>query len=106
LKNLLFVCSRNKWRSLTAEKVFSRQPGIDVKSAGTEPSARIKVTVQLLSWADIILVMEKEHKVKLCERFPDIIRDKELYVLDIPDKYRFMDPELIEELKIAVSAYI
>ena len=43
-KKLLFVCSRNRWRSPTAEKVFHGVNGIHARSAGTEPRARIKVT--------------------------------------------------------------
>lgn len=42
---LLFVCSKNKWRSLTAEKMLDGANGYDVRSAGTEKDARIKVTV-------------------------------------------------------------
>jgi len=41
---ILFVCSRNKWRSLTAEKIFHGFNGYEVRSAGTEENARIKVT--------------------------------------------------------------
>jgi len=31
---------------------------------------------------------------------------KNLCVLDIPDIYNFMDPELIEEIEAAVEAYL
>ena len=41
---LLYICSRNKWRSLTAEKIFGQFRMYDAKSAGTEENARIKVT--------------------------------------------------------------
>ena len=33
---LLFICSRNRMRSLTAEKIFSGIPGYKVRSAGTQ----------------------------------------------------------------------
>ncbi len=56
---ILFVCSRNKRRSLTAETIFKGEPAWDVRSAGTEESARIKVTAGQLGWADVIVVMEK-----------------------------------------------
>jgi predicted protein tyrosine phosphatase len=56
---VLFICSRNKWRSLTAEKIFQTKPGFDVRSAGTENGARIKVSDGHIGWADIIFVMEK-----------------------------------------------
>lgn len=41
---LLFVCSKNKWRSLTAEKIFNGVNGYDARSAGTEEKARLKIT--------------------------------------------------------------
>ena len=45
---LLFICSRNRFRSLTAEQVFSGLPGYEVRSAGTQPGARIVVTEGML----------------------------------------------------------
>jgi predicted protein tyrosine phosphatase len=47
---ILFVCSRNQRRSLTAELVFSKAPGLQVRSAGTAEGARIKVTAGHLGW--------------------------------------------------------
>ena len=104
--NLLFVCSRNQWRSPTAEAIYKNIDGIFVKSAGTEPSARIKINMKLLMWADIVFVMEKRHKQRLNENFRDIIAEKELVVLDIPDEYHFMDEELIDLIKTSVSPYL
>ncbi len=57
--NLLFLCSQNKRRSLTAEKNFNGYNGHKARSAGTEANARIKVTLGLLGWADIIFCIKK-----------------------------------------------
>ena len=103
---ILFICSRNKWRSLTAEKIFDGYNGYEVRSAGTEEGARIKVTEGHIGWSDIIFVMEKKHTRRLKGKFPSILMDKPLICLDIPDDYRFMDEELIEILKSRVSEYI
>ena len=86
-KKLLFVCSRNKWRSRTAETIFRRQPGIDVRSAGTSEEAQVRVTEKLIEWADIILVMEKRHKQLLAQRFGAALQNKVTVVLEIPDNY-------------------
>jgi predicted protein tyrosine phosphatase len=104
--NLLFICSRNQWRSPTAENIFKGKQGMQVRSAGTENSARIRVSEKMLLWADIIFVMEKKHKVRLTEKFPSVISQKEIIVLDIPDEYHFMNPELIEILKRSVESYL
>lgn len=98
----LFVCSRNKKRSRTAEEIFKSRPGIQVKSAGTEPSARIKVTEGMIGWADIILVMEKKHAAILRQDFQQTLIGKRLRCLDIPDDYEFMDPDLIGMLESVV----
>jgi predicted protein tyrosine phosphatase len=72
---ILFVCSRNKRRSLTAETIFKSEPAWEVRSAGTEESARIKVTAGHLGWADVIVVMEKRHKERLQQKYPgEIVR--------------------------------
>ena len=52
--NILFICSRNQWRSPTAEAIYKNKNGIEARSAGTEPSARIKVTAKIIAWADVI----------------------------------------------------
>jgi protein-tyrosine phosphatase len=101
--NILFICSRNKWRSLTAETIYKGRQDISVKSAGTEPSARIRLNAKLVLWADLIFVMEKEHKQRITERFSDEAREKKIVVLDIPDEYQFMDPELIDTIKASVE---
>ena len=103
MRNILFICSRNKWRSLTAETIYKNNSEFNVKSAGTENSARVKINSKLLIWADVIFVMEKHHKYKLILNFPDEIKTKEIHILEIPDNYKFMDKELIEEIKISVS---
>lgn len=104
--NLLFICSRNNWRSLTAEAIYKNKQGFNVKSAGTEPSARIKVTAKLIGWADTIFVMEKRHKKRLTDKFPDNTSDKPIFILDIKDEYEYMDEELIEIIKTSVSPYL
>ncbi len=104
--NLLFVCSRNQWRSPTAEEIFKNNQEHQAKSAGTEPSARIKITEKLINWADIIFVMEKKHKERLKQRFATVVDEKEVIVLDIPDEYQFMDEELVDLIKLSVSPYL
>jgi predicted protein tyrosine phosphatase len=104
--NVLFICSRNQWRSPTAEKIFQGYLNHHYRSAGTSESARIKISAKLMEWADLIFVMEKKHKQQLIARFGTAARDKDILVLDIPDDYGFMDEELIETLKESVAPYL
>lgn len=96
--HLLFLCSRNRLRSPTAEMVFSKVPGVRTASAGLAPDAETPVDADLVEWADVILVMEKSHRKKLLERFGKGIGDRPVICLDIPDDYEFMDPELVDLL--------
>lgn len=103
--NVLFVCSRNKWRSATAETIFKNHPSHQVKSAGTSASARIKINEKLIDWADLIFVMEKKHKQILAENFREEMTEKEVIILNIPDDYQYMDEELIAEIEAKVGSY-
>ena len=106
MQKLLFVCSQNKWRSLTAEKIFENHEDYSVKSAGTENGARVKITAGLVGWADIIFVMEKKHRSRIQEKLGESLLNKPLHVLNIPDDYQFMDEELIMILEGKVGEII
>jgi predicted protein tyrosine phosphatase len=106
LPNLLFICSKNQWRSPTAEGLFKNHALHQARSAGTGDKARIKVNAKLLAWADVVLVMERKHRQLLQQRFPNEMADKETVVLDIEDDYQYNDPELIGILQVALVHYI
>lgn len=103
---LLFVCSRNKIRSLTAEKLIEGLPGYEARSAGTQPSARIVITEGHLGWADFIFCMEKSHRQRLQQRFPDALTGKKVITLHIPDEYEFMGENLIGELRGKLADHV
>jgi len=96
--NILFICSGNKLRSPTAEKVF-KSDIINTKSAGTSKKAKKVVDSKDIKWADTVYVMEEKHKQRLMAYFPDSVKFKEVVVLDIPDNYKYMDKKLISILK-------
>jgi predicted protein tyrosine phosphatase len=81
-------------------------PGYAVRSAGTEPGARIRVNQGHIGWADIIFVMEKKHGRILREKFGEALDRKTVICSQIPDIYHDMEPTLIDELKAALSGYV
>jgi predicted protein tyrosine phosphatase len=103
---LLFICSQNRWRSLTAETLFQGAEGCTARSAGTERGARVRVTEGHLRWADLIVVMEKRHADRLHSKFSEALQGKRLVCLHIRDEYGYMDPGLIELLKARLSEHI
>lgn len=104
--NILFVCSRNQWRSPTAEIVWKRHPGVSTRSAGTSRNARRSVKIDDLRWADVVCAMEQKHKDRIRSLFPRATEHLRIVVLDIPDQYRYMDPALIAELESAMEAIL
>ena len=104
--NILFVCSRNQWRSPTAEKVWSNHPQINVRSAGTSPRAKRTISPKDVRWADMILVMEKKHKNRVVAEFTRMVSHKPIHVLDIPDDYKYMDEELVELVNDSVAVIL
>ena len=106
MKNILFICSRNQWRSPTAEKVYSKDPRVNVRSAGTSPKARHTVNIKDITWAELIFVMEHKHKDRLKAQYSKLLLHKKVIVLDIPDAYQYMDDELVELIEASVEGYL
>jgi predicted protein tyrosine phosphatase len=105
-EQLLFVCSRNQWRSPTAAALFKGNDLYIARSAGTSDSARIKITPGLINWADKIFVMEKRHLAIIHHKYPDPIQDKQIFNLNISDDYQYMDLELIEIFRSRLSEHL
>lgn len=103
MKNILFICSQNRLRSPTAEQVFADYPGVEASSAGTNHDAENPVTAELIAWADLIVVMERQHRSKLQRRFRTALRGQRIVCLDIPDNFAFMEPDLITLLKARMT---
>jgi len=99
MKKLLFVCSRNRLRSPTAEAVFSEYEGLEVDSAGLDRDAEMPLCSEAVRWADIIFVRERAHRSKLTSKFQPWLKDKRVVCLNIPDEYEYMEPALVEVLK-------
>jgi predicted protein tyrosine phosphatase len=106
LKRILFICSQNRLRSPTAEQVFADYPGLETASAGLNTDAENPLTAELVEWADVIFVMERAHRTKLSQRFRPHLRKTRIVCLDIPDKYRFMDPALVSLLQARVPRHL
>jgi predicted protein tyrosine phosphatase len=91
-RKILFVCTGNVDRSLTAEELFKNIEGLEVKSAGTSNAATVPLTKELIKWADEIYVMEFKHQQTVLEMVPSAW--KKVESLEIPDIYYRNQPEL------------
>ena len=99
----LFVCSQNRLRSPTAEAVFSKLPGVECESAGTDENANVPLDPELIEWADTIYAMETSHRNRITKKFKKYLSGKRIVVLNIPDEYEFMQPALLAVLERKVA---
>ena len=106
MKRPLFICSRNRLRSPTAEPLFAAWPGVESDSAGLAPDAEVLLSAEQVQWAELIFVMERVHQRRLQQRFGALLRNRRVICLGIPDDYAYMQPELIELLQHKVGGYL
>ena len=106
MKNILFICSRNRLRSPTAEAVFCERDGWSVRSGGLANDAEVLVSSEDLEWADIVFVLESSHRRKLKEKFRDVLKDQRVICLGIPDNYEYMDAALVRLLEQKVPGLV
>ena len=106
MKRVLFLCSRNRLRSPTAEAIFSDFAGVEVDSAGLAPDAEVVLSLETIHWAEIIFVMEKAHRIRLKRRFGNHLSGKRVICLDIGDGYDYMDSRLVKLLEARVTPHL
>ncbi|GJM22141.1 MAG: phosphotyrosine protein phosphatase [Planctomycetota bacterium] len=104
--NLLFVCGRAQWRSPTAERMFARDPRYASRARGLSPKAARTLQRRDVEWADVLFVMEHTQATRLRAAHRDALAGKPLHVLEIPDDYRYMDPELVRVLHERIDAHL
>ncbi len=97
--NILFICTVNRMRSATAERMYADDERFYVDSAGTDLSANVQVEDYHLEWADVVVVMEPMHRRKLKQMFPDLFPSLRIVCLHIPDEYGFMESALVNVLR-------
>ncbi len=102
----LFICSRNRLRSPTAEQLFGAWPGVQTDSAGLAADAEVRLSAEQLDWATLIFVMEKAQRSKLQRQYRRALAGKRVICLDIADDYAFMQAQLQALLYSRVGRYL
>lgn len=96
----LFVCSAGLLRSPTGA-ALATQRGINARSCGSNFNyALIPCSANLIYWAEKIVCVNQENLWQLEDNFlghKDLLTqlERKQIVLDIPDNYEYMDPELV-----------
>ncbi len=68
MHRVLFICSRNRLRSPSAERLFANWPGVETDSAGLAADAETPLEREQLEWATLVVVMERRHRQALLRR--------------------------------------
>ncbi len=63
----------------------------------------VKFAGLTIDWAAVIMVMENKHRQRIVEEFARLVEHTPIHVLDIPDDYKYMDPELMDVLEQTVE---
>lgn len=100
------MCGQNRSRSLTAERIFAGSRLYDVRSRGVASNARIRLAEPDIAWADVIFVMEKEHKNRITGDFGAAAAGKEIVCLFIKDEFAPMEEALIAELRRKLAPHL
>ena len=105
-RRVLFLCRYNQRRSATAERVFQKRRDLDVRSAGTSPDALARVNALMLEWADVVFTMDPQQRAALEQMFPGHPGLERVVCLDIPDRFTFLQPELVTLLEERVAEHL
>ncbi len=100
--NILVVCGKNKKRSRTAEFIFKNDNRFNIRSVGLSPKSERKISEKDLTRADLVLVMESDHKSKILDLYSHV-QLPVIEVLNIADEYEFMNEELIVMLNEKIN---
>lgn len=105
-KRVLFVCTHNEVRSLTAEQLYRRRSDLEVRSAGIASHAKNPLTPEVIDWADLVVTFEPKHSDQVCKRFPDKARQHSVVCLGLKDEYEYKSPKLVIKLVSKLKPYL
>ena len=97
MTKVLFICGKARMRSPTAADLVLGWGG-EADFAGLSHDADEKLSSEHIEWADVIFVMETRQKKRLNALFGPLLKDKRVVSLGVPDKFAYMQPELVAVL--------
>jgi predicted protein tyrosine phosphatase len=102
-RRVLCVCAGGLLRSPTTAWVLCQEPyNYNTRAAGCVGEyALVKVDSVLLSWCDEIVCMEPFHARRIEEMLKGVLggKDKNVITLNVPDRFAYRDPRLIELIR-------
>lgn len=103
---VLFVCTQNKVRSLTAEHLYRVRPDLEVKSAGTANFAKNQFTKELLEWAEVVFVFDDSQLDFIAQKFGKDALGRPVVCLGLPDVFTYKSDPLVVKLVAKLDPYL
>jgi predicted protein tyrosine phosphatase len=94
-KRVLFVCTQNKVRSLTAEHLYHIRPDLEVKSCGTATFAKNQLSNELLTWADVVFYFDASQLEVIERHFREAVAEKPVICLGLADVFTYKSDALV-----------
>ncbi len=97
-RKVVFVCSMGILRSATGARLYAHK--YNTRTAGTWDDALVTLTDKLILWANQLVFVNQENYTQALRKWENdedmvlTIQDKAV-VLNIPDNFEHMHPELI-----------
>lgn len=100
MKKVLCVCSAGLLRSPTIAYILSLYPfGFNTRACGISTEyALIPLDDVLLTWADEIVCVERQHAEQIKEMLNSLEKVKPVHLVPTPDIYETRTPKLVEYL--------
>jgi predicted protein tyrosine phosphatase len=103
---VLFVCTQNKVRSLTAEHLYRVRPDLEVKSCGTANFAKNRFTRELLEWAEVVFVFDDSQLNFIEQTFGKEALGKPVVCLGLADVFTYKSDPLVVKLVAKLDPYL
>jgi predicted protein tyrosine phosphatase len=103
---VLFVCTQNKVRSLTAEHLYRVRADLDVRSCGTAEFAKNQLTEEVMKWADVVFIFDELQAEVIEKRFGKDALGKEVINLGLEDVYQYKSESLVLKLTAKIEPYL
>lgn len=98
-KRVLCVCSAGLLRSPTLAQYLQETFGYNTRACGSaEEYALIPISEALVHWADLVVFVNDDNYRAVARE--DILQDKEIVTLDLPDEFERNAPNLIEAIRV------
>ncbi len=103
---VLFVCTQNKVRSLTAEHLYRVRADLEVRSCGTAAFAKNQLTEEVMKWADMVFIFDELQAEAIEKKFGKDAFGKEIISLGLADVYQYKSESLVLKLTAKIEPYL